>query len=180
MTTTRDRLRREIEATRLSFHQLLDSIPDEAFPLPSDNSAWTVGQVLYHMSLAPRFMVLDVQMIGGRRWVYRLVPRLFTKRLFDWLNARLTRLGAHTPSRSFLSAEYERANAAIVRVLESLSDEDLSRHLPYPDWDPLLTGEVSMEYLFGYIKRHFDSHAAQIRRLSQTQKGISRDDKTLD
>jgi len=168
---TRERLRREIEDTRLAFHRLLESVPDKAFSLPSANPAWTVGQVLYHMSLAPRFMVLDVQMIGGRRWLYRIVPRIFPKRLFDWLNARLTRLGAGKSSREFLAAEYDRASATILKVLESLSAEEFNKHMPYPDWDPLLTGEVSMEYLFGYVKRHFDSHAGQIRQALRTPLG---------
>ncbi|MBN1438757.1 MAG: DinB family protein [Anaerolineales bacterium] len=163
-TGARNRLGREMEDTRLAFHRLLDSIPDQSFSLPSGNPAWTIGQVLYHMSLAPRFMVLDVQMIGGQRWIYRLVPKLIPRRLFDWLNARLTRWGAGNPSRQFLAAEYDRAHTAVTTVLDSLSEMDLAKRLPYPDWDPLLTGEVSMEYLFGYVKRHFDSHAAQIRR----------------
>lgn len=102
-------LRQEIEATRLAFHQLLDSIPDKAFSLPSINPAWTVGQVLYHMSIAPRLMVLDVQMIGGQRRFYRWLPRLVPKRLFDWLNVHLTRYGARKLSRQFLSDEYDRA-----------------------------------------------------------------------
>jgi hypothetical protein len=109
-------------------------------------------------------MVLGVQMIGGRRRIYRLVTRIFPQRLFDRLNARLIRFGAGNPSRQFLAAEYDRADAAILKVLESLPAEDFYKHMPYPDWDPLLSGEVSMEYLFGYIKRHFDSHAAQIRQ----------------
>jgi hypothetical protein len=167
----RERLRGEIEDTRLAFHRLLDSLPDEAFSLPSGNPAWTIGQVLYHMSLAPRFMVLDVQMIGGQRWLYRIVPRIFPKRLFDWLNARLTRLGAGKPSREFLAAEYDRANTTILKVLESHSAEEFNKHMPYPDWDPLLTGEVSMEYLFGYVKRHFDSHAEQIRQALRIPEG---------
>lgn len=80
---TRERLRGDIEDTRLAFHRLLESVPDETFSRPSANPAWTVGQVLYHMSLAPRFMVLDVRMIGGQRWIYRLVPKLMPKRLFN-------------------------------------------------------------------------------------------------
>lgn len=158
----RQRLREEIEATRQAYHRLLDSIPEQAYALPSANPAWNVGQVLYHMSLAPRFMVLDVQMIGGQRWVYRLVPKIISRRLFDWLNARLTRFGARRISQAFLAQEYDRAHAATLRALDALDEADLARSLPYPDWDPLLTGEVTMEYLFGYIQRHFDSHAGQI------------------
>jgi hypothetical protein len=167
---TRDRLHQEIEATRLAFHGLLDSISEDNYYLPSDNPAWTVGQVLYHMSLAPRFMILDAQMIGRQRWIYRLIPRIFPKRLFDWLNAHLTRFGARKLSCQLLGEEYDRGHSATLRALDSLSEADFAKSLPYPDWDPLLTGEVTMEYLFGYIKRHFDSHAEQI------EKGIQRKD----
>jgi hypothetical protein len=163
----RERLRQEIEATRLAFHHLLDSIPEEAFSLPSENPAWTVGQVLYHMSLAPRFMVLDVQMISGQQWIFRLLPRLMPKSLFDWLNERLTRYGARRVSHQFLSEEYDRAHSAVLKVFDSLSETDFGKSLPYPNWDPLLTGEVTMQSLFGYIKRHYDSHAAQINRVIQ-------------
>lgn len=160
-------LRQEIEATRLAFHQLLDSIPDKAFFLPSDNPAWTVGQVLYHMSIAPRLMVLDVQMLGGQRRIYRWLPRLVPKRLFDWLNVHLTRYGARKLSRQFLSDEYDRATQSILNVFDSLADADFNRSMTYPDWDPLLTGEVSMDYLFGYIKRHFALHATQLDKVIQ-------------
>lgn len=166
---TKVQLRQEIEATQKAFHTLLDSIPNEAFSLPSDNPAWTVGEVLYHMSIAPRMMVLDVQAISSHQWVFRLIPKIFPKQLFDWLNARLTRYGALKLSRQFLADEYDRANLTILKVFDSLDDADFTRCVPYPDWDPLLTGDVTMEYLFGYIKRHFDSHAAQIRHALLTQ-----------
>jgi hypothetical protein len=158
----RQRLREEIEATRQAYHRLLDSIPEQAYALPSTNPAWNVGQVLYHMSIAPRLMVLDVQMIGGQRWIYRLVPKIIPRRLFDWLNTHLTRYGARRISQAFLAQEYDQAHAATLRALDALNEADLAQSMPYPDWDPLLTGEVTMEYLFGYIRRHFDSHADQI------------------
>lgn len=160
--STRERLRQEIEATHQAFHRLLNAIPDDAFALSSGNPAWTIGQVLYHMSIAPRFMILDVQMIGGKRWIYRLLPLLMPKRVFDWLNVHLTRYGARNLSRQFLMDEYYRAHATVLKVLDALSDEDFAKSMPYPDWDVLISGQVTMEYLFGYIKRHFDSHAAQI------------------
>jgi len=36
-----------MEETRLAFHQLLDSLPERALDLPSDNPAWTIGEVIY-------------------------------------------------------------------------------------------------------------------------------------
>jgi hypothetical protein len=32
------------------------------------------------------------------------------------------------------------------------------------DWDPFLSGEVTIEKLFHYVKAHFDSHAEQLKR----------------
>ncbi len=162
--TTREALQKEIEETRIRFHQLLDEIPDSAFDKPSGNAAWNVGEVLYHMSIAPRFLVEDVRMISGQRWAYRLIPILFPKRLFDWLNARLTRYGARHLSRQFLADEYEKAHRRTLETLSKLNEGDMQKSLEYPDWDPLLSGKVTMERLFHYVKAHFDSHEEEIRR----------------
>jgi hypothetical protein len=175
----RERLHQEIEATHRAFHRLLDTIPDEAFPQPSNNPAWTIGQVFYHMSIAPRFMILDVQMISGRRWIYRLLPQLISKHVFNWLNIRVTRYGARNISRQFLSDEYDRAHTAVLQVLDTLSEGDFAKSMPYPDWDVLISGEVSMETLFGYIMRHFDSHAAQITGTLNRRKEAIHDHSTL-
>jgi hypothetical protein len=144
------------------------------FSQPSDNPAWTIGEVLYHMSIAPRFLVVDARMIANQPWLYRLVMVLMPKRLFDWLNARLTRYGARNLSRQFLADEYDKANTATLRALETIAEEDFAKSLQYPDFDPLLTGEVTLEYLFGYVKRHFDSHKEQIQSALQRQKEMER------
>ena len=168
--TTKAQLQAEIEETRRQFHQLLQSIPDEAFHLPSDNPAWTIGEVLYHMSIAPRFMVADVKMILERPVLLKLLPRLFPERLFHWLNARLTRYGARHLNRQFLANEYNKAHTRALQALNSLAEADLQQKVHYPDWDPLLAGEIMLAYLFGYIKRHFDFHAAQIEQAVRQNK----------
>lgn len=45
----KEELRIEILDTRRAFHALLAEIPDEALSGPSDNPAWTIGEVLFHM-----------------------------------------------------------------------------------------------------------------------------------
>lgn len=155
-------LLQEIEETRQRFHQLLENVPDEAFGKPSGNPAWTVGELLYHMSIAPRFMVADVQLILKRPFLLKLLPKLFPEPLFHWLNARLTRYGARSLNRQFLASEYDKAHQRVVQTLHNLNEADLLKSVHYPRWDPLLAGEVSLVYLFGYLKRHFDSHAADI------------------
>jgi hypothetical protein len=166
--TLHESLRNEIEETCVRFHRLLESIPDSAFAKPSDNPAWTIGEVLYHMSIAPRFLIEDVKMINGQRWLYRLIPILIPRSLFDWLNAKLTRLGARRISRQFLADEYDRAHRRTLEALANTSEEDLQKSLEYPDWDHLLSGMVTMERLFHYVKAHFDSHEEQIRSAVKT------------
>ncbi|MCA9897881.1 MAG: DinB family protein [Ardenticatenaceae bacterium] len=162
--TNKAELLQEIEETRLRFHQLLNSLPDEAFTQPSSNPAWTIGELLYHMSIAPRFMVADVAIVLKRPYLLTLLPKLFPERLFHWLNARLTRYGARHLNRQFLADEYDKAHERILQTFNRLSEADLQKSVDYPDWDPLLAGNVTLAYLFGYIKRHFNSHAADINR----------------
>lgn len=160
----REKLRMEIEETRISFHQLLESIPDEAFSLPSDNPAWTIGEVLHHMSLAPRFLSQDVKIITTQNWMYKVIPIIIPKQLFDWLNKKMTKYGARKLSHEFLAAEYDKAHQATLKALDEVKEADFEKKLNYPDWDPLLSGEVTLERLFRYVKVHFDSHAAEICR----------------
>lgn len=159
----RDNLRIEIEETRRSFHQLLERIPDEALGLPSGNPAWTIGEELYHMSIAPRMLGTDVKMILNQNWFYRLIPAIIPKSLFDWLNKNLTKFGARNLTREFIAAEYDKAHSATLKSLDEINEEDFMKKLNYPDWDPLLSGEVTLERLFHYVKLHFEVHAVQIR-----------------
>jgi hypothetical protein len=51
-----------------------------------------------------------------------------------------------------------------LKALDEVEDSNFEKKLNYPDWDPLLSGEVTLERLFRYVKVHFDSHAAEIRK----------------
>ena len=159
----REELRQEIEETKIAFHELLAIVPDEALPMPSDNPAWNVGEVLYHMSIAPRMLGKDVSMILKHEWVYRVMPSIVPKALFDWTNKNLTKFNARHMSREFLAKEYDEAHESTIAALDSVQDSDFSKHVEYPDWDPMLSGDVTLERLFHYIKAHFDDHAGQIR-----------------
>lgn len=161
--STRDKLHLEIENTRLAFHNLLNSTPEDSYDLPSDNPAWTIGEVLYHMSIAPRFLGMDVRMIINHNWIFRLIPVIIPRKLFDWLNMRLTRFGARNLSPEFLAREYDQAHAATLRALTQVADSEFDEQVHYPGWDPLLSGEVTVERLFHYVKDHFELHAAQIQ-----------------
>ena len=159
----KDELRAELIQTRDAFHALLAEVPDEVFSKPSDNPAWTIGEVLFHMSLAPRFMTTDLRMIISRPWLARVFAVLVSRSLFDSLNAFLTRYWSRNLDRKFLGEQYDRAHERALRSLEGLKESDFQKSLQYPGYDPILSGEVTVERLYRYIKLHFVSHASQIR-----------------
>ena len=159
----KEELHLELMQTRQAFHNLLAEIPDEAFSRPSDNPAWTIGEVLFHMSLAPRFIPTDLRVIISRPWLAKGFAILVPIPLFHRLNQFFTRYWSRKLDRRFLLEQYDRAHDRAIRSLEALRETDFQKSLRYPGYDPLLSGDVTVERLYRYIKLHFEHHAGQIR-----------------
>lgn len=160
----KDELWAEMIQTREAYHALLAEVPDEAFSKPSDNPTWTIGEVLFHMSLAPRFMTTDLRIIISWPWMAKVFATLVPISLFNSLNAFFTRYWSRNLDRKFLAEQYDRAHERAIRSLESLKDDDFQKSLNYPGYDPILSGVVTVERLYRYIKLHFEAHATQIRK----------------
>ena len=162
----KEELAQEMEVTRQNFHHLLDSVPETFYFHPSDNPAWTIGEVLFHISLAPRFLTADLRMILGQAWISKVISVFVSKTIFDKLNEYFTkRWASRNMTREKLGRAYDKANDNAIRALERLKDEDFEKSLEYPDYDELLTGVVSVEKLYRYITIHFNVHAEQIRKV---------------
>jgi hypothetical protein len=161
--TLKDDLLQEIEETRGRFQQLLDSIPESDYPRQSGNSAWTVGNVLYHVTLGPRAIVFEAWMILHARGLYQFGMRHFPSEQFNRINAKFARRDARRLSRAGLAKAYENAHAALRSALMRVREQDFTRSVIYPiDLEPMIAGEVSVERLFRYAKAHFEAHAEQI------------------
>jgi hypothetical protein len=143
----------------------------QTYKQPSDNPAWTVAEMLYHLSIAPRFVGEDVKIFLRLNWLYLIIPIVIPKKLFDWFIKEFTRYGARRATPLFLAQQYDKAHAAALKALAGVGDEDFARRLYYPDWDPILSGEVTLEMVFHYIKAHFDSHASQLRQIASKDMG---------
>jgi len=98
-----------------------------------------------------------------RPWLAKVFAALVPIPLFNRLNEFLTRYWARHLDRVFPAEQYDRAHERALKSLESLQETDFQTSLSYPGYDPLLSGTVTVERLFRYIKLHFDHHAAQIR-----------------
>lgn len=153
-----EQIRIELEFTRGAFHGLLDEISVEDLTKPSLNPAWNIKEMLYHLSLAPRNLPSDVRLIRHLKWV----PK-FPAGPFNRLNVYITRRGARNATKDSLAIAYDQAHARTIQALESVKDKEWEYVVNYPDWDPLLGGNMTLEGLFHYIKVHFESHASDIR-----------------
>ena len=64
--STREILRGELEAARITFHALLDSLTEEDLRRQSLNPGWTNGEILAHMTFG--FIVINVLLPMARIW----------------------------------------------------------------------------------------------------------------
>ena len=146
----------ELEATRQAYHALLNGLTDEDWQRPSGNEAWTIGQLMYHMTVVPRMLPTDVRLI-------RRAPRV-SAFLFNGLNVLVTRWGVRKWNRLPVGGAYDEAHAAALAVLDTVQDDEWAKGVEYPDWDPMLSGFVTIERLFCYLTLHFEVHAGQVRQ----------------
>ena len=155
----REEIRAELEATRQAYHALLDALSDEDWKKASGNPAWTVRQLMVHMTFAPRMLPADVGLIRRGGWMPNL-PAF----LFNWSNVLMTRWSARKETVHTVGALYDAAHDNALGVLETIQEEEWSRGREYPDWDPMLSGYVTLERLFRYLAIHFEVHEEQVRQ----------------
>lgn len=162
--TIRQELEKELEETRLRYLALVDSIPESDYSLPTDNPDWNVGEMLFHITLGPPTLAFETWMITHVRGLFkfgiRVIPSSWMERLnglYAQRGGRITRLG--------LIKNYEAGHARIMSRLRRTRDADFSRVMEYPeDFLTMLTGTVTIERLFHYVKQHFEEHQAQLGR----------------
>lgn len=157
----------ELESTRREYIQLVESIPMESYRSPSTNPAWTIGDVLYHITLGPPAIRAEVWMIRHAGWLFSALLNNGTASIFNWVNALFARHPKQlTPQ--ILIKSYEKGHSGLLTSLEGVRDADFySKSVRYPDpFVAELAGVVTVERLFRYIKLHFEIHASQIRERS--------------
>lgn len=158
-------LEQELDETHRRFMDLVESIPESDYSLPTDNPAWTVGDILFHITLGPRALALEVWMTIHATGLYNFLMRHFPSRFFNSVNAWFGSGRSKRVSRQGLLKAYGRAHAVIKYRLRRAQEEDLGKVAVYPpDYVSDLKGEVSVERLFRYVTGHFEEHERALRR----------------
>ena len=157
IVTTQETIRQELEATRAAYHQLLLEIPDDAWELPTSNPKWNVRQVAYHIIIAVRFLPQDLKMLRHGRMV---TP---PEKLFNTLNDWYTRWSARNHNRRMLAAAYDKEHARILKILDTIREDEWQISAIYPDINENLSGKQSIADMFHYLTVHYWEHQAEIR-----------------
>jgi len=161
--TLKQSLAEEIHETHKKFLALVNSIPETDYALPTDNPAWTVGDVLYHITLGPQALSFEIWMIIHARWLFQIGINTFPSKFFNKVNARFARRGNRI-NRQMLIEAYEAGHAGIRSRLRRTREEDMNLSVVYPaDLEAMLAGECSVERLFHYVKDHFEAHSKQLK-----------------
>ena len=163
-------LRSEIEITREKFHRFLVTIPDEALRLPSKDPAWTNGELLYLMSTSPRIIKSFLKKYSRENTRFDYVSKAITGPLIQKTNEIIIRSRGHTLTRWLIAEEYDSTIALVLGLLDGFSEDDFRKTLEIPDLDPLLSGQVTIENIFHYVKKHYYAYRAQVsivRQLSE-------------
>ena len=168
--TTKERLRDKLEGTRREYHCLLQSISKDDFVKPSANQAWTVAEVLSHMSLAPRYISEDVTFIRRFTWIPKPPAGLFHA-----FNNWATKRGARNATHHSLAEQYDKAHERMTKTLEGIDDNEWSKGAEYPGWDPMLSGYVTLERLFDYPNQHFQAHAEELAEVLELVRSSEKD-----
>jgi len=160
----KEELAQEMEITRQSFHHLLDSVPETFYDHPSNNPAWTIGGVLYHITLGPSALRFEVWMIRHARWLFQIAMNDVTAYIFNRINKLFSR-NPKRITRQVLKNTYEAGHAGLMSSLKRIRESDFQKSVTYPEsFVPELAGEVSVERIFRYVTEHFDIHAEQINK----------------
>ena len=158
----KETLEQEMETARLSFHHLLDSVPEAAYLHPSHNPAWTNGDVLYHIALGMTLIHYEVWLTLHARGLLQVGLNIFPAKLLNNINARFADKGKQV-TRQRLVKLYERGHTGLICNLKRMKDNDFERWVNVPpELDIILSGKVTIERLFRHVKIHFDAHVGQI------------------
>ena len=159
----KEELAQELESTRQNFHHLLDSVPEALYVHPSENPAWTIGDVLYHITLGPIAIRFEIWMIRKTPWLFSFALNELTSRIFNWGNALFARRSKRI-TRQLLIKAYEAGHAGLISSLKRVREADFAKSVNYPEvFVSELAGVVTIERLLRYVMLHFEVHANQIK-----------------
>ena len=109
----KEELAQEMESTRQNFHHLLDSVPEALYVHPSQNPAWTIGDVLYHITIGLPAIRFETWLIRYASWSFKIFLNNTTSKIINRGNALFARQSKRI-DRQMLTKAYEAGHAGLM------------------------------------------------------------------
>ncbi len=148
----RQALRAELESVRTAFHQLLASLSDEDWRKKSANPAWSVGQLMWHLSHGMEFFT---QAVGYCRRGKGPNPPSF---VIGPGNVLLTRFGSRGATPQSAREKYDRGHEALLACLDGVRDDEWSKGAR------IYGNDYTIASAFPEVAEHYREHEADILR----------------
>jgi len=146
----REAIRAELKTTRDAYHELLDSLSAEDWSKKSGNTAWSVGQLMWHIAWGNSFAPRGVDDCKRGRGFNP--PQFIT----NTVNMLITRWGARRATPQSVAEKYESVHAAILSKLDEVTDDDWAKGAK-------MFGEShTVESVLRSPVTHFKEHEADI------------------
>ena len=159
----------QLEAARLTLHDLLAHADAEDLRRGSDGTRWNNEQLLFHM-------VFGYMVVGVLLHLVRLISRLPTsvgqrfaavldtgRRPFHVINYFGSCGGALVFNHARMGWLCDRTIAGLRRSLARETDVALQREMPFPtSWDPYFKASMSVADVYRYPTQHFEHHRRQL------------------
>ena len=151
-TNIRESLEQDLEAARSQFIGLLDSLTEADWKRKSAIPAWTVGQLMWHLSWA---LGLVPRGVAGLKKERGFSPPGF---ITHPLNSLISRFGGRRATPAQVKEKYERAHLAALATLRDVKDDEWQRGAK------VLDEYRTVETAFRAMREHVEEHAAHIRQ----------------
>ncbi len=146
----RQAIRAEIESTQTQYHKLLGSLSDEDWRRKSANPAWSVGQLMWHVSRGMEFFTQAVEYCrkgkGPNPPSWLIAPG----------NMLLTRFGSRGATRASAGEKYDRGHEALLACLGGIRDDEWSKGAR------IYGNDYTIASTFPQVAEHYREHETDI------------------
>jgi hypothetical protein len=146
-----------LEETRLAFHTLVESLPDEEWYSKHTSTGWTVRELISHIVDGLAHTPDAIDHVRRGKQLLNLPPFL------NWLTAPinfwLSKWNARGQTRQTVLARYDASHQALLNKIERIRDDEWSRGA-----DCFGDGYKTVLDLCMVPNRHLEEHTAQLLR----------------
>lgn len=160
-TAARIALQHEIIRTREKFERWLVTLPEDILQRPSKDPNWTNAEILYKISVSPLAVKSILKRNPGTQGLFAS-QNLTSQSVILKTHESYIRSHARDATRWELAKEFEDNCNRVLTMLGETPDTDLEKVLLIPADEPMLTGQLTIEQLFHFVKDYFDTCRKQI------------------